>query len=345
MFRILHQADREGWLQLLAEMGANDVFLQPDYLKLNERILPGEVECFTFYDGKIRVIYPYIRRRIPGTGWFDITSAYGYGGYVAHPRNTDASAFHSQFCDYCRSEGIVSEFIRFHPAFENHLGASVPSLHIRHHQPIVHVDYTESGFSFTGTLRKEVWKKIRKANQHGVTVIADTAGRYYQDFLRLYQATMDLRNAASFYYFDHDFIREVWTGLNGRSILFAAIQQDRFLGGLLVLYGPSAGYNFLSCSDYEFNKVGTNELLQYTALEWGQKHGLDAFFLGGGRGGEDSLFEFKAKFSTHRRGFYLGCRIHLPEVYDQLSSLRGVDAATEAYALPFPLYRREAQTI
>jgi hypothetical protein len=119
------------------------------------------------------------------------------------------------------------------------------------------------------------------------------------------------------------------------------------VGGLLVLHGGGFAYNFLSCSRPEYRRLGTNDLLQLRALQWAQAAGMKAYLLGGGLDGEDSLFHFKAKFSSQRKGFFVGERIHLSQVYDDLSrqaiERRNGDPDESAATSWFPLYRSVPQ--
>jgi serine/alanine adding enzyme len=342
MCKVLRKSDAEEWRSLLIRAAADDLFFQPEYLWLNEIIIPGEPECFVYRDPELLVLYPYLRRPITGTPWSDITSAYGYGGFIAQPRDGDLAAFHEAFCAYCRREGIVSEFVRFHPAFDNQANGAASLLELRYHQPVVSVDYTEAGVRFEGAIKKEVWKKLRRAGQHGVQVITDESGEYTEEFIRLYEGTMEMRHATAFYYFDHAFFRRMHELLGSRSVTFVALHEGRMIGGLLVLFSDSVGYNFLSCSDYTYNHLGTNELLQFTALEWAERRPLAGYLLGGGRNGEDSLFQFKAKFSPLRKRFFIGKRIHLQGIYRDLCNRNGVQMETperDGGALRFPLYR------
>lgn len=342
MCKILRASDAEEWRSTLVRAAADDLFFQPEYLRLNEIIIPGEPECFVYSDRESLVVYPYLRRPIGGTPWSDITSAYGYGGFIAQPRDTDLSGFHQAFCQYCRREGIVSEFIRFHPAFDNQTNGAANLLELSYHQPVVSVDYTGGGVRFEKAIKKEVWKKLRRAEQHRIQVIADESGTHTEDFIRLYEGTMEMRHAAAFYYFDHAFFRRMRELLGSRSVTFVALREGQMIGGLLVLFSDSIGYNFLSCSDYTYNHLGTNELLQFSALEWAKGRRLAAYLLGGGRNGEDSLFQFKAKFSPERKQFFIGKRIHSSHIYRELCNRAGVRAETpegDWGALRFPLYR------
>jgi hypothetical protein len=341
MFKILHKEDAAEWNSLLDRAGCCDLFFQPEYVELNEIIIGGQAECFVYADGGTLVIYPYLRRPIEGTAWSDISSAYGYGGFVSRPHDANLAPFHEAFCDYCRREGIVSEFIRFHPAFANHSNGAGSRLEVRFHQPVVAVDYGRAAGGFQAAVKKEVWKKLRRAEQSGVQVIADSSGAYTNEFIRLYEETMARRGADAFYYFDHAFFRRLHELLAQRSLLFAALLGGRMIGGLLVLHSDRAGYNFLSCSDYAHNALGTNERLQFAALEWAEQRRLETYLLGGGRGGEDSLFQFKAKFSPQRKEFFIGKRIHLPDVYEELCRQAGVTREAAAASGRFPLYRNQ----
>lgn len=341
MFQVLHNDNGNAWRALLDQAGCRDLFFQPEYVALNEIILGGRTECFVYQDDGLLVIYPYLRRPIAGTPWTDITSAYGYGGFVSRPPGADLKRFHEAFCEYCRQEGIVSEFIRFHPALGNHHNGAGSRLEVRFHQPVVAVDYAQTPGGFEASVKKEVWKKLRRAQQGGVSVVADETGRLTGEFIRLYEATMTRLQADAFYYFDHAFFRGLNESLANHSVLFGAFLDGRMIGGLLVLYSDWAGYNFLSCSDSAHNALGTNELLQFTALQWAARQQLQTYLLGGGRAGEDSLFQFKAKFSPQRKDFFIGRRIHLPDVYENLCRSTGLDPEAPPEGARFPLYRNQ----
>jgi len=342
MIEVLRYGDREEWQQALRAVGADDVFFSPDYLKINELITDGEAECLVWRRGDSLVVYPYIRRPIEGSPWLDITSAYGFGGYMKFPRHADFVEFDEAFCAYCRQNGIVSEFIRFHPLYDNHSFVEHRRLRVTYHQPVVYADFSRDGFAFARTIKKEGWKKIRKAVKHGMEVVADAAGEFYPQFVSLYEHTMDFKQASSFYYFGDVFFESLKNRPSTHSVLFVALHREEMVGGLLVLFSGSAAYNFLSCSDYEHNGLGTNDLLQFKAMEWAHDRGLQGLLLGGGNRGEDSLFHFKAKFSPERRHYYTARRIHLPKHYGSLcrqALQRNGGPGARRQRAHFPFYR------
>ena len=343
--RVIHFSERNDWNALLSQGKANDIYFTPEYLKINESILGGKSECYIYQSDNVFAFYAYIKRPINTTCFFDIVTPYGFGGFIINNKDATTS-FVNAFHEYCVESGIVSEFIRFHPFYDNHLNLGEESLQVQFHQPVVQVDYAKPDFDLNQTVNKEVRKKIRKAQKNNIHLVQDTKHQYYRDFIDLYHKTMAAKQAAQFYYFDERFFSELQTYLSNQSLLLIALYNEHVIGGLLILFGDDYAYNFLSCSEPNFLALGTNDLLQYSALEWAYQKGKKKYLLGGGLKGEDSLFKYKARFSPQRKDFYIGRRIHLPDVYDDLCQKRLQQqncSADEFYSRSwFPLYRSES---
>jgi hypothetical protein len=346
MIKVLHYTDAEEWSTVASEANAIDVYFSPEYLRANEAILGGESECFVYREGATVVLYPYIKRQIHDSNLFDITSPYGFGGQIKYPNDVTVTRFNDTFHGYCQKSGIVSEFVRFHPLYGNHTHIMPSPMEIHYHQPVVYVDFDANDSDFRQGINKHVWKKIRKAQKSGVKVIEDTNGEFYEDFVRLYQGTMAFKEAAQFYYFNDGFFSQLNGLLRDQSLLFVATYEGKMIGGLLMLFGDSFAYNYLSCSDRKYHALGINDVLQFAALNWAYRNGKRQYLLGGGLNGEDSVFRFKAKFSPTTKGFYLGKRIHLPQVYDRLCEQKMCEEGSsraDFYSRSwFPLYRSEA---
>ncbi len=220
-------------------------------------------------------------------------------------------AFHR----YCMEQGIVSEFIRFHPLYGNYLLDAEENKYVENYQPVVVADFCDQDFNPKEMVNKEAWKKIRRAERNFVEISVDYDEGSYQKFIQLYYQTMERLTALNFYYFSRDFFQAIFKDLAQFSKLFLAWHQGMMVGGLLIIYGESFSYNFLSCSDDSYANLGINDLLQWKALEWSQGQGKKRHLLGGGRKGEDSLFRFKTKFSGQTENYYIGKIVHLPDRY------------------------------
>ena len=343
MFRIISCPERDEWYHYLRKIKVKDIFFLPEYYKINEIILKGKTECFIFDNNEVIILYPYLKRPIRGTKLFDITSCYGYGGYIGYPLNQGISEFRAAFHEYCVKENIVSEFIRFHPLYGNHLIEIDENTCLENMQPVVVADFSVWNVSSNNMLEKAAWKKIRKAEKNSVDVSEDNDGCCYQEFMQLYFQTMERLGASQFYFFDEKFLKDVFKELKQYSKLFLSWHRGILVGGLLILYGDEYSYNFLSCSNVNYLKFGVNDLLQWKALEWSQGQGKKKHLLGGGRAANDSLFQFKKKFSPDTQDYYIGKVIHLPEKYVDLynSALNRVVGNQKPFKSEswFPIYR------
>lgn len=343
-YKILNFADQQEWRHCLQEVQAEDVFFSPEYLKCNEIILKGKAECFVYQKDDIKIIYPYILRQIEGTEYWDITSSYGFGGFIGWPRKSGINEFRKLFNLYCLDKKIVSEFIRFHPFYDNHEFINAENGSVINYQVIVYCPINSSVDYLAENLSKEVWKKVRKAIKNNIEVKKTNSDQHYQNFIDIYYETMTRLRAANFYFFPREFFFELKRMLPESLLLFSAFQEEKVIGGLLVVQGQDYSYNFLSGSKAAYHRLGLNDLVQYKVLEWAGAAGKKAHMLGGGMGGMDSLFQFKAKFSPWRLEYYLGKFIHLPEVYWQLCLQRSKAVNSEMQFSPidlswFPAYR------
>lgn len=342
--KILSFADRVEWQSLLTRFRISDTYFTAEYLKTNESLMGGVAECFVFESSDKIIAYPYIKRPIEGTSFFDISTPYGFGGYLSNIDQITRD-FDEEFALYCSESGIVSEFVRFHPLLENHRLAECSSLQVSYHQPVVHVDFTKQNFELRKTIKKEVIKKLKKASNNRIEVLVDAQFNFYRNFVDMYHETMDFKKAAQFYFFGEGFFSDLRNYLSDRMLLLICIYNEKIIGGLLILFDEKYAYNFLSCSKRDYLSLGTNDMLQFSALEWAYNTGKTKYLLGGGLKGEDSLFQYKTRFSPDRTGFYIGKRVHLSDQYNALceqARTRQIAGKEEFYTRSwFPLYRSD----
>ncbi|WP_242395244.1 GNAT family N-acetyltransferase [Anaeromyxobacter oryzisoli] len=343
----LGREDADAWSDTVAKVCDGDVFFAPEYVAANECVLGGTAECFVYEERGATVVYPYIKRPIDGSGYFDISSPYGYGGHMKSPRDAPVPGFAAAFHEHCRDAGIVSEFVRYNPLYGNHRDIEPPPVAVSLHQSVVCAELRADGPELRAPFRKEVAKKLRKARDAGLEVIDDAEGRFFEAFTDQYRATMRLRGAAPFYFFPDAFYASIEGALGRWARLLVAVSGERIAGTLLILHGPRFAYNYLSSSDPDFRALGTNDLLQVAALQWALNAGKERYLLGGGLRGEDSLFQYKARFADGRAQFHLGRRVHLPDVYERLcdEGMQRERSAPDEYRSRswFPLYRSQRE--
>lgn len=345
MIEIFNASQRGEWQAVLEEIGADDIYFSPDYLYANGYVSGGTAECFVYRHDDAIIAYPYLRRPIDGHDLFDLTSPYGFGGYITATGQAAMADFSTAFRAYCQETHVVSEFIRYHPLFENHGYTVDDSLEVSEHQQVVVAELDQTSSDLAASIAKDARKKIRRADKVGISITHDADWENYQGFTALYHQTMAQKSASQFYHFSPCFFADLVDKMADRCALLVAHLDGRMIGGLLIFHGPVYAYNYLSCSDYEYTNLGTNDALQLAALEWAQARGVRRYLLGGGLSREDSLFRYKAKFASGRSHFFIGRRIHQPNAYRDLCIKRmmALDSDTETFFAQkwFPLYRIE----
>lgn len=127
MIREVDVNNQREWDDIVRSFPKYDVYYIPQYGKLCETLDGGEYKLVLFESSNGRIINPFIKRPVPwlinNEQYFDIITPYGYGGPIiieATDRERLKHEYSLAFGEYCKENKIVSEFIRFHPIFENY---------------------------------------------------------------------------------------------------------------------------------------------------------------------------------------------------------------------------------
>lgn len=298
-----------------------DIYYTAKYYQMGQFLMHGSGQMFVCEgrDGDI-ALYPFIKRPVvhPYTKelFFDIETAYGYGGPLVKGSHSGfIRKFEEQFLDYCRSERIIAEFVRFHPLLRNE---TVFRNHIQvlHNRSTVWIDLDKDLEAiWMEELTAQNRNTIRKCEKNGLYV---KESHDYQAFMDVYNETMEKVGAGEFYFFQSDYYDAVRN--DEHYILLEVKQGDHLLAvGIFMGYGEFFHYH-LSGSRKDFLRLAPNNLLLWEAVRYAKQLGYKKMHLGGGRTDsiEDSLFRFKSRFSSSVADFYIGKRIHDQEVYGLL---------------------------
>lgn len=349
--KVLNLEQQEDWLSALNRVSTQDTYFMPDYLRMVSANGDGIPKLAWLTCDHGDVVYPFLVRPINikgvDTGFYDISSPYGYSGPVVKSINEDntcdlASEFIHEFHDYCASTGIVTEFIRFHPLLRNAntFSGLIPVDYVR---DTVYIDLRESADTiWTDRLEGRIRNAIRKSEKSGVCVRYSHA-ECIPCFMDLYCETMQRLEADTYYYFTESYFKHLAELVDKSGILMEAVYESKVIASIVLLRGDKFSHYHLSASDLEFRRLQANSLLLWAAIKWSQNQGLSLMHLGGGySSSNDSLFRFKAGFSPYTGEYYIGKVIHdrknYNEIVEQSVSLRRQeDVADEHY---FPAYRR-----
>ncbi len=345
--------DKKAWDQAIEKFTQKDVYFTYNYFVPFKNNGDGEPILYCFGCDHGKVAYPFMLRdiaecenlkgEIEKDAFFDISSAYGYGGPLYDCRTGTGNllelkkAFFKAFSNYCEKENIISQFDRFHPLIKNHdfFKGYSELLPIR---KTVCMDLRDVE-KLWANLDSKCRNKIRKARKNGVSIVLGDILDTVEDFKSIYNSTMDKHKATDYYYFYDRFFNDTVETLAENVFIANAYFESKIIASSLIMkYNNYLHYHF-SGALREYRKLPANNLLLYKVAKWGNENGYEKFHLGGGYESEtDSLYKFKKSFSKLKdKDFYIGKKIHDVKMYDRLTKI--AEKRKPVDSLFFPAYR------
>jgi hypothetical protein len=348
-YEVLGLDSRDKWLDLLErwEGPKPDIHYRPEYCSLYGD--SGEPRLFVCREGPDAVIYPFLLRRLnliaDLTGksekeLYDITTPYGYGG----PLGTRGAGkilwerFHLHFDKYCADEKIVTEFVRYHPLLENHRQAD-KHMEVEKVSSVVCVDLQRTEEEIWSGYKSNNRRNIKKACREGLEVTLEEQPGHFQDFLSIYNHTMERNEAKPFYYFKREFYGLIHSDLKGHFLYAHTMRNGEVISTELLLFNDTYIHSFLGGTTEQFFECRPNNLLKHEVINWAKNKGIRYFVLGGGYREGDGLFRYKRSFS--RDGvlpFYIGKKVHNRKAMNMLNQLLVPDGCPDKVNF-FPRYR------
>ena len=349
MINVYTMTQRDEWDSVVRSFQCFDIYYLSGYVKSFELHGDGEPLLLYYNSETLRGINVVMKRDIandknfkgliPEGECFDIATPYGYGGWFfeGNQSKDNANAFKEEYLSWCIENGIVSEFVRFHPMLENALGIN---------EDIYDVVFLGNTVAIELDSEEKIWERfssknrshIRVAIKEGVTVRIETTSDAFDVFRAIYETTMNHDDATSYYYFDKEFFDSIRNDLEGNYAIFTAYLGDVAIASSIMLYSGKFMNYHLSGQLFDYRRYAGTNMILYEAAKWGCAHGYEWLHLGGGLGAQEgSLYDFKKSF--YKKGddkqFYIGRIILNPELYEKLVSMRG-DLLDDNF---FPRYR------
>lgn len=325
-----------------------DIYFNTEYAKLNESIEHGQMEVFEYTCQYGTVKNVFIKRKIPvileGVQYYDAITPYGYGGPLvieASDREKLLLEYELKYKKFCKEEGIVDEFVRFHPLMENAKDFQGVYQNAICRQTVA-IDMQDENF-YMVQFTSECRNRIKNASKRGVTIEIDEKCNRIDEFIELYYMTMDKNNASEYYYFGKNYFESLLSINDCQVMLINAIVEQKIIASVLYMISDGNMHYHLSANNPEYYKYAANNLIIYNACKYGNENSLKWQHLGGGLSSEpnDSLFRFKRSFGRTDRNlkdFYIGKAVFMPEVYDELCSIAKANGVENDGF--FPAYRK-----
>ena len=349
MLSVITLEECEKWDNIVRTFDKYDVYYLSGYVKAFKFHGDGEPLLFYYEDDSIKGINVVMKRDvandihfhgiITSDQYFDFATPYGYGGWLIQGEGDSSSLFESYLL-WCRENGIISEFVRFHPVLENHI-YSENNYEIIGLGETVAMDLSSPDVIWQNITSKNR-NMIRKAVKNGVSIYNGRNPELYKTFMDIYNATMDKDNAEEYYYFDEVFYNSILNDLPNNAQIFYAQLEDGTIIASSIMISANGRMNYhLSGSRRDYQHLAPSNLLLYKAALWGCENDCKTLYLGGGVGsGEDNLFKFKRAFyKGDLNRFYIGKSIFIKEKYEELLTIRCKDDSGIKQSSFFPKYR------
>lgn len=347
----------ELWDSIIRSFKNHDVYYLSSYTKAFQIHGDGEPILFYYEDQNLKAMNVVMKRdislekefndKLPMEAYYDVTTPYGYGGFLIEGTITEEGlrTLNDKYIALCKDNGIISEFVRFHPILNN----------IYNLENIYDISTLGKTITMNLTSEELIWDEltsknrnvIRKARKFGVEIYWGRSEELYTEFIGLYNATMDKDNATDYYYFEKDFYKSLLHDLKYNSLMFYAVYEGQIIAMSIILYANQQMHYHLSASDRKYQYLAPTNLLLFEASCWGCENGFKTFHLGGGLASkEDNLFKFKKAFNKHSNShFSIGRKIFNQEKYDELLSIRRENSGFIAESEFFPKYRANENSI
>ncbi|SMC95221.1 GNAT family N-acetyltransferase [Pedobacter nyackensis] len=337
---------KEEWKGYVSDSVQHDFYHTWYYHSLDRS---GTPILFVYEEGENYIAFPLIKREIPRSLLYDLTSVYGYTGPISNQRFEDLSDeflenFKDSFLTFLRKGQHVSVFSRLHPFFDQQrVMQKFGGVHAN--GKTIAIDLTIPIEDQRNKYHKRLAEKIRQLRRKGYEVREANGPEDIKLFASIYTENMQRIEASDFYLFTEEYFNDLHESNEFNSKLLLVYNQEGFAvcGAFIVCTNDIIQAHLLGTRTAYLGdspaKLLTDEI---TVI--GREMGAKYFHLGGGLNfKQDSLFEWKACFSDYILDFKSWRFIADQDPYTALLEEHQIDKNEEVDF--FPLYRYTKKVI
>jgi hypothetical protein len=336
--RVWTALDVEAWDAAVVRAGRHDFCHLAGYHRVTESRIGGVARLFQYEGADITIALPLLVREVSGTPWRDATSVYGYAGPVGPLTPLEPAVlkdFHAQLRAALHDLSVISVFSRLHPLLDARHVAGLGS--VRLEGETISIGLGPAGLDGREQYSASTRRTLQRLDRLGFRGIHDAEFDHLDDLTSIYQDTMRRAGAAPEYEYDAEDFSQLIAAMPGVPQLFVALHEDEVVAASLAMHCGTIVQDFLGGTRADYLKFSPDRLIVDTEREWALGVGADVLHLGGGRGARpDSLFHYKAGFSSRRHTFSTWRWVVDKDAYRKLVHDDGRDPEHTPY---FPTYR------
>lgn len=342
--------EKEEWNRLVKSFPNWDIYYLYEYVRSLELHGDGTPVLIYWNTDKMELCYVAMLQDIAafagfhgslGAGSFlDLTTPYGYGGPLTKGEvsKEEMQKFAQELTAECSRRGIVSQFFRFDPFVEGQ-DAFFELFEAKSFKNTVYMDLDSEAVIFENMDPKNR-NMVRKAKKNDVRIFWDR-GEHLEEFIHIYNETMQRNQAEDYYYFKEDYFQYLQQEFSEHMVYFYAVYGTKIISAAMFFYNENFMHYHLSGTLWEYRRLASVNLLLYEAALWGSRRGMKKLHLGGGIEKDDSLYGFKKQFN--RNGalpFTIGRYIFNRDAFQELVSKRAEADCTFDRQKPFLIQYR-----
>lgn len=323
-FEIFDSNSFEKWQEVLDSFPneKKDVYYSPEYYQSWIEHENASPICIFAEKEEVKLLYPFFKKEIlnyklDGT-YYDIQSAYGYGGVITNTDNISEKIikeFNDKVDIWCKQENVIAEFIRENPLLreKEHYIRNADFNIVRRN---VYADFS-NGFKVTN---KSALRDIKYAKKNGLIIEIDEDLNTIEVFKHLYDLTFERLKMDIFYQFTNNYFHRVKSLLKENTKLINVKFNNQIIASALVFVYANKATHHLGASNFDYVKLYPNDILYAAMVEFSNANGIQYLSLGGGttQSDSDSLLKYKRKFSNTEKDVYIGRKIHNYSIYEYL---------------------------
>ena len=201
MIRVYGIEESVLWDDIVRGFAQYDVYYLSGYVKAFQIHGDGYPQLLYYEADGLKAIYVFMKRETAIDGYFDSVTPYGYGGvlFEGDVSEDNLRVFWNAYVGMMKEIGVVDNFVRYHPLLANaHIMKCVSN--VTDLGKTVAIDISSPEVIWKNLTSKNR-NMIRKAEKNGIEIRHGKDFALFNDFMRIYNATMEKDHAEDYYFF------------------------------------------------------------------------------------------------------------------------------------------------
>ena len=295
---------------------------------IQEELEGGKAGRFVFENDEIKIVYPFVRRfagTVGGKDYYDLATPRGECGPFMERGEENVGKYIGDFSDalkaFCAEENVVAEYVKF-DSWNNKQGFFEGVYDIKQRGQNFSMPLQED-FLYT-QIHADKRNQIRRAERAGATVELGASWERIQEFLDIYQFTVDKNNVSSYYWLTAEYLAKYERLLGDKAMLSFGYLDGRVAACMLTVASEDVCNIVFCASDPACGNINVMALLYYNIAVHYAGKGCKYMDMGDATAGS-GLERFKKLFVSEERWHkcYIGTAVRNKEIYDIFVEQRG----------------------